>query len=294
MPSSRPRPSAVLPLLAALVLAACGERTAAPQGPAQPGVLLVITEPGDARILIDGQDRGNTPAEPGQALELRLPEGSYTLEAHKGLDEYNEWYARHAPLQIDDKPLPAITLVLGRRLTPAGEKARETEQARLQLREEALVAGFDMDDRGTATDTRTGLMWMRCSLGQNWSGAQCSGEATQLSWTQAMKAAEATSFADMHDWRLPTREELHAITYCSSGRRFALDHEGSGGACEGNYRRPTILEAVFPNTPVSKFWSGSPHPVYSHSAWGVSFANGVIGAGSKVDYVAVRLVREAR
>lgn len=295
MPSShRPSPFAVVPLLAALMLAACGERPAAPRLAAEPGVLLVATEPGDAQLLVDGQDRGRSPADPGETLAVRLAAGTYTLEARKTVDEYSEWYARRDALQVTDSPMPAVTLVLERRLTPAGEQARAVEDARLQAREQALAARFVLHEDGTATDTETGLTWMRCSLGQTWTGETCAGEASKLSWSQALKAAEAASFAGTSDWRLPSREELYALTYCSTGRRFALDRDGAGGACEGSYRRPTILEAVFPNTPISNYWSATQHPMYSHSAWGVAFANGVIGAGSRTEYVAVRLVREAR
>lgn len=290
----RPSLSAALPLTAALLLAACGERPEPPRLAAEPGVLLVATEPGDAQLFVDGRALGRTPAEPGAVLALELPEGSHTLEARKAIDEHREWYARREGLQVSDAPMPAITLELEQRLTPAGEALRATETARRQAREETLTARFVPNADGTVTDTATGLMWTRCSVGQSWTGERCSGEASKLSWTQAVRAAESAEVAGHDDWRLPSREELHALTYCSTGRRFALDRDGAGGSCEGDFKRPTILEAVFPDTPSLNYWSGTEHPLYSHSAWGVAFANGAIGAGSKTEYVAARLVRVPR
>ena len=74
------------------------------------------------------------------------------------------------------------------------------------------------------TDTRTGLIWMRCSLGQMWDGAACSGTANTYTWQAALQAAfEINSgasnddgdglagFANETDWRLPNRNELESI-----------------------------------------------------------------------------------
>jgi len=281
-------------LLAAVLLAACGEKPQAPQPPTEPGVVLVATEPGEAELFINGQHHGRTPSESGQTLTVPLAPGNYTLEARKAADEFSEWAGRREQLAVGDTPVPPVILKLERRLTPAGEQARAAEQARLAAREQSLIAAFALDEAGTATDTRSGLMWMRCSVGQSWTDGGCAGEPKLISWTNAMKLPAGFSFAGHGDWRMPTREELHSLTYCSSGRRFALDQEGAGGACEGNFRRPTILETVFPNTPEGRYWSSTEHPAYSHSAYGVAFINGVMGAGSKSEYVAVRLVRDAR
>jgi hypothetical protein len=55
---------------------------------------------------------------------------------------------------------------------------------------------------GTVTDTRTGLTWMRCALGQTWSGTSCLGTATPSTW----KSANTTTikFSGHSEWRLPT------------------------------------------------------------------------------------------
>lgn len=62
---------------------------------------------------------------------------------------------------------------------------------------------------GTVTDTRTGLMWMRCALGQTWDGTTCVGEAKGYTWEEAM--ALHHGFAGHDDWRLPSIHELRNI-----------------------------------------------------------------------------------
>jgi hypothetical protein len=42
---------------------------------------------------------------------------------------------------------------------------------------------------GTLTDTQSGMMWMRCSLGQTWTGTRCSGKPQALTWKSAQQAA---------------------------------------------------------------------------------------------------------
>ena len=43
----------------------------------------------------------------------------------------------------------------------------------------------DLGD-GTVQDTKTGLTWMRCSLGQSWDGVSCTGAAIKMNWSRAL------------------------------------------------------------------------------------------------------------
>ena len=74
---------------------------------------------------------------------------------------------------------------------------------------------FTLDDsNGTATHLKTGLMWMRCILGQNWDSASktCTGsQATPYTWGAALRAARGASFAGQSDWRLPNAKELATL-----------------------------------------------------------------------------------
>jgi hypothetical protein len=153
----------------------------------------------------------------------------------------------------------------------------------------ALIAERYRDNGdGTVTDVTTKLQWMRCAMGQTWTGAMCSGEPSKHNWEQARGLRN--NFASHADWRLPTIDELKTLVYCSSGKPATWSKEGKG--CDGDYRRPTLVDEAFPNTPNSFFWSGSPLAYDSNDAWGVYFGNGgANGYYLRSSLNSVRLVR---
>jgi hypothetical protein len=139
------------------------------------------------------------------------------------------------------------------------------------------------EDQGIVEDIRTKLQWQRCSLGQTWTGATCAGVATKYTWDEAQRLAPT-------GWRLPTKDELASLVYCSSGEPAywkPTDRE----ECEGAFGRPTIWSAAFPNTPEWLFWSSSPHAGSSSGAWFVNFGDGYVGYLYKHSQGCVRLVR---
>jgi hypothetical protein len=133
-------------------------------------------------------------------------------------------------------------------------------------------ARFTVRNDGTVTHKPTGLMWMRCSLGQTWDGKTCSGEAAVFSWGGALQAASRHSFAGHTDWRLPNKNELTSIVE---------------EACTA----PAINEKVFPATPPLFFWSSSPYAGLAHGAWSVDFGFGPVNASVKSGNLNARLVR---
>ncbi|MBK1646912.1 hypothetical protein CKO25_20250 [Thiocapsa imhoffii] len=141
-------------------------------------------------------------------------------------------------------------------------------------------------DGAIIEDTTTNLQWMRCSQGQHWNGDTCDGEAAKLTWDDAMRQARGLSFSAWTDWRVPTKDELLTLVYCSSGQP-----KWKGHGCDGDYERPTIDQVAFPNTPDSWFWSSSPGADGSVSAWIANFYDGSGGNGHKSSTVCVRLVR---
>ncbi|WP_200153056.1 DUF1566 domain-containing protein [Chromatium okenii] len=133
----------------------------------------------------------------------------------------------------------------------------------------------DLGD-GTVFDVHTRLHWMRCALGQIWTGNTCKGEAIEYNRDDAHNAVAELNkrggYAGYCDWRLPSIDELKTLVYCSSGKPKMWNDTGK--LCEGDYNKPTIDLTAFPNTPSSWFWSGSPYIENPYGAWSVFFSNG--------------------
>jgi len=141
------------------------------------------------------------------------------------------------------------------------------------IKDSANVASFTLNSDGTTVDNTTGLMWMRCSLGQKWDGNTCSGTAKTFSWAEGLKVAAGYEFSGYADWRLPNKNELESIV---EDRCFS----------------PAINAEVFPATPLAYFWSSSPYAAVSHGAWSVDFVYGTVNASVKSGLMHIRLVRE--
>lgn len=121
---------------------------------------------------------------------------------------------------------------------------------------------------GSVTDTRSGLRWARCSLGQHWQAGRCQGEPRRLAWTIAALAVD-------DGWRLPELAELSSLTEV---------------AC----REPAINAAIFPQTPAAPYWTATRFINADGSFWQVHFLDGE-SLPDKVDTQAyVRLVRDAK
>jgi hypothetical protein len=133
------------------------------------------------------------------------------------------------------------------------------------------TSDFILQNNGTVTHRATGLMWMRCSLGQAWDGTDCTGSASVYDWQTALEQAEESTFSGYSDWRMPNKNELASIL-------------------ELRCWSPAINAEVFPNTPNDWFWSSSPHN-YSSYAWYVDFVNFKTGSQGKHKTIKARLVR---
>jgi uncharacterized protein DUF1566 len=134
---------------------------------------------------------------------------------------------------------------------------------------EPVAERFEMHG-DTVYDKKTGLSWMRCSYGQQWSDAGgCSGSATLLDWDSAMGLHPEGAA-----WRLPERDELQSI----------VDH-----SC----KRPAINDTVFPATPSIQYWTRTPSgPSF---AWIIFFRTGTpTWTYQKSTPFAARLVHEGR
>ena len=130
---------------------------------------------------------------------------------------------------------------------------------------------------GTVTDTESRLMWMRCSLGQNWSGGTCTGAPRQYSWEDASAAAEMLNQSGsqfFNDWRVPKLPELASIA-------------------ERECQNPRINLTIFPNTPPARFWTTTLRPggEFDAYAYALDFGSQGVQHESKALSFNVRLVR---
>lgn len=139
---------------------------------------------------------------------------------------------------------------------------------------ENRIETFIVRSDGTASDSVTGLMWCRYSIGQQWQNGEVIGDAIKMDWHEAMKIADFFNKQDacggFTDWRLPSFEELKSL----------VEKDKS----------PSINQAVFPNTPREVFWSSSIASI-NNLAWFVYFSSGSSNYTTKYGNHAVRLVR---
>ena len=131
---------------------------------------------------------------------------------------------------------------------------------------------------GTVTDTVTGLMWMQCSMGQDYDydagNCNSSAAASSYSWHEALEAAEAHSLADHTDWRLPNIRELASL----------VARDGA---------EPAINNAIFSATSAN-YWSASLAAADSNQAWLINFTIGNDLTGDHGDANHIRLVRSSK
>lgn len=102
------------------------------------------------------------------------------------------------------------------------------------------IENFFLDDqKGTALDYTTNLMWTRCQVGKTWSGSSCDGTATTTNWRNAHQIAQASEYGGYSDWRIPNIKEILTIV-------------------EYSCSLPALNTTIFPNTPNDgSLWSST-------------------------------------
>ena len=131
---------------------------------------------------------------------------------------------------------------------------------------------YRVNNDGTISDLKHSLMWLQCSVGQQWRRGKCQGSVTTATWDKAIQIAEHYHYAGYLDWRLPTIYELSSLT-------------------ELRCLRPAINLSLFPATPAADYWTSTPFSNDSKLAWRVHFQYGENHAEVKSHRAAIRLVR---
>jgi len=162
-----------------------------------------------------------------------------------------------------------LTLLLG----PLQLQTSADQNCKTSIIASKPTSSFTINNDGTVTDNKMGLVWMRCSLGQKWDQNTCSGTAVAASWAESLKAAASEEFAGYTDWRLPNKNELESIV-------------------EDSCSSPAINATIFPATPPTYFWSSSPYAAIAQAAWSVDFGYGTVNASVKSGAIYIRLVRD--
>ena len=202
---------------------------------------------------------------------------------------------------------PTCTFIKAR-IIAASLRALMAATCLLQASPHALAddaAFFTEVAPGVVKDSRTGLEWMRCSLGQQWSATAntCTGDVKKYNWQGAQDIAKKFNSMGGNGgkagWRVPTIREWQSIRYCSKGFTSWQDlQDGQPKVrryCIDGSTKPSIDLATFPATPVEWYWSSTLYAGNSPLGWFVSFYDGGIGYSYDDGYrnsgYAVRLVR---
>ena len=123
-------------------------------------------------------------------------------------------------------------------------------------------------------DLKSGVEWLRCSVGQTWNGETCVGEIVKLNHDQIKEAILQANTQLGGNWRLPNLDELEGIVcYECEDIKIELD--------------------VFPNTSGEPYWTGQPNPYATRHIYTINFFNGyTYGRFFPYQEMAVRLVQD--
>ncbi len=152
---------------------------------------------------------------------------------------------------------------------------------------------------GQWKDPKTGLIWMRCSYGQNWNGKTCVGNAKRIDAydvNRYIKSLNKQSVGNKSNWRIPSIDELVSLRKCTNG--WARRENGQmyvdtpnkdignsitvNSNCANGSKKPAIDTFIFPNTHYENYSGYMSNHINRHSTWmGVRFVNGTIFGFSK-------------
>lgn len=140
--------------------------------------------------------------------------------------------------------------------------------------QKTLARSYTDNGDSTVTDNTTGLIWQKCSMGQN-NDANCTGTETTTTWTEAINYCNNLNLAD-RTWKLPNRYELATL----------MKNDGS---IDTTF--PLLPDLPASTTYVSQYWSSTKcaQDIY---VWAIEFITGYIDYASKTSSLFVRCVSQ--
>lgn len=130
----------------------------------------------------------------------------------------------------------------------------------------ALPRSFTDNGDNTITDNVTGLIWQKCSMGQNQDN-NCSGTAIRAYWQGSLQYCDGLALAG-RTWRLPSIKELMSIV-------------------DKSQHSPAIDTTYFPGS-AGAYWSSTTDvtlgPPFYESAYFMNLVNGYILSFPKASY----------
>lgn len=171
------------------------------------------------------------------------------------------------PVSGAEAPSPSTDVLPGDATCESGDEFLASHGVPADVRE---AADYSVDttvaSEPVVRDSLTGLAWRRCSAGQSWDGAGCTGTATSRSWTQAQEACQG-EYGGMSSWRVPTLLELQTLV----DRGLA-------------HPTVTIEPTAFPGTYPGRYWSASAVSGSSQRArFAISFYNGATSTATALE-----------
>jgi hypothetical protein len=140
-----------------------------------------------------------------------------------------------------------------------------------------VMQSYIDNNNGTVTDKKTGLMWQKCSVGEDIKNNTCVGIIDGFTFDETEKVVQQVNAGENNlghnDWRLPSIAELRTL----------LDESCSS---------PTLNAAIFPTT-LNWFWSSSTNKgSKEQSVRVINFTNGMETRSSKNILTYIKLVRD--
>ena len=124
------------------------------------------------------------------------------------------------------------------------ERLAKLEAERKAAEEEAKKLAVEKERRKRIAKTRdvkqpgSKLYWLRCPVGQRWTGTSCKGKMKFMSWNKAMKACP-------RGYRLPTRQEFMSLlggcdADVTSGKYGSCNSCARSGKCRSMFGKGAV------------------------------------------------------